>query len=285
MHLFLLLTALSIAFLVRVISQFNCFNDRKHSKHWGISLFFFAFPPLVLLMTCITIILMGYHGEMWGIKASKFSYDLALSYIFISVIYLVKNFIDLYRLHQLTKQYSSQYIGNKKVKIIETSFPYAAQIGFWRSQLVVSQGLMDLLSEEHLQAVIAHETAHETYKDPFFFFWLSYIERLTFWLPNNKKLWHNLLLLRELRADKTASNTVDFLLIAESLVQVTSATIKQKQPFTGLALECPFNDSRLEERIDNLLTENNTVGFSWSHLLWLIIVFVPCIFIPFHIAC
>ena len=94
-----------------------------------------------------------------------------------------------------------------------------------------------------------------------------------------------MLLLRELRADKTASKTVDFLLIAESLVQVTSATIEQKQPFAGLALECPFNDSRLEERIDNLLSEKDTFRFSWSQLFWIILIFVPCVFLPFHITC
>ena len=140
------------------------------------------------------------------------------------------------------------------------------------------------MSQEHLKAVIAHETAHETYKDPFFFFWLSYLEKLTFWLPNNQKLWENLLLLRELRADKTAATKVDFLLIAESLISVTSATAKQKE-FLNLSRQCPFNDNRLEERINNLLEENNQLKFNWWQIIWLVLIFIPYTFVPFHIPC
>ena len=281
MHLLLLITALVLAYSIRLISQLTVI---KYEKQWGLSSFFFAFPPLILLMTCFTITLMGYQGEMWGIKASRFSYYLALSYLLISIILLFKQILDLHKLRQLVKEYPSQNINNQNIKILDSSFPYAAQVGFWRSQLVISTGLQKILSPEHLEAVIAHETAHKTHKDPFFFFWLSYLEKLTFWLPNNKKLWQNLLLLRELRADKTATQTVDFLLIAESLIAVTSETVKQKESL-NLALECPFNDNRLEERINNLLDEKSQLKFNWWQIIWLLLIFIPYTFVPFHIPC
>lgn len=281
MHLLLLLIILLIAYTVRLISKQT---QIANNQQWGLSLFFFAFPPLILLMTCLTIVLMGYQGEMWGIRASKFSYDLSLSYLCFVTIALGKHFFNLYQSRQLIKQYPSQIINNQEIKILDSSFPYAAQIGFWRSQLVLSTGLIELLSPEHLNAVIAHETAHETYKDPFFFFWLFYLKKLTFWMPNNEELWQNLLLLRELRADQTATQQVDFLLIAESLITVTLATNKQQESLQ-LNFQCPFYDNRLEARINNLLTKNNQIRFTWWQIIWLILIFLPYGFLPFHSSC
>jgi Zn-dependent protease with chaperone function len=256
----------------------------ENSQQWGKALFFFAFPSLLLLMTCLTIVLMGDHGEMWGIKASKLSYYFSLSYLAVALTLLLNSLISLSQSRQLIKQYPSQIINNQEIKILDSSFPYAAQIGFWRSQLVLSTGLIELLSPEHLNAVIAHETAHQTYKDPFFFFWLFYLKKLTFWLPNNQQLWQNLLLLRELRADQTAAKQVDFLLIAESLITVTLATNKQKESLQ-LSSQCPFYDNRLEVRIDNLLTENYQIRFTWWQIIWLILIFIPYSFLPFHSSC
>ena len=281
MHLILLLIVLLIAYSIRLISKFA---KIENSKQWGVSLFFFAFPPLILLMSCLTIVLMGYQGEMWGIKASKLSYSVSLSYLGVAFIILLNSFFNLYQSRQLIKQYPSQKIENKEIKILDSSFPYAAQIGFWRSQLVLSKGLIELLSEDHLKAVIAHETAHEIYRDPFFFFWLFYLKKLTSWMPNSGKLWQNLLLLREVRADKTAAQKVDFLLIAESLISVTLATNKQKE-FVELALQCPFYDNHLEVRIDNLLAENNQGQFNWWQIIWLLLIFIPYSLLPFHTSC
>jgi Zn-dependent protease with chaperone function len=227
---------------------------------------------------------MGYQGEMWGIKASKLSYYAAFSYLCLAVIILLKSFFKLYQSRQLIKQYPSQIIDNKEIKILDSSFPYAAQIGFWRSQLVISKGLIELLSPEHLKAVIAHETAHEIYRDPFFFFWLFYFKKISFWLPNNEKLWQNLLLLRELRADQTAAKQVDFLLIAESLINVTLAMNKEKKSLQ-LALQCPFYDNCLEVRINNLLENQNQLTFSWWQVTWLVLIFIPYTFLPFHTSC
>lgn len=279
MHFILIFSALFIAYGIRLISQFKGIN---YQKKWGLSLFLFAFPPLLLFMTCVTVFFMGYHGKMWGIEASKFSYDLSVAFLIFALFTFLKITWDLYQLSILVNKYPSQNLFDKNIKILETSFPYAAQVGFWRSQLVMSNGLIEILSEEHLKAVIAHESAHEIHKDTFFFFWLSYLERLTFWLPNNQNLWNNLLLLRELRADKKASETIDYLLIAEALLIVTNTAINSPPPLI-FNLECPFINCRLEERIENLL--DNSTNFStlnWQQINWLILLLIPWLFFPFH---
>ena len=80
--------------------------------------------------------------------------------------------------------------------------------------------MLDALDRPHLDAVLAHEQAHVYYRDTFWFFWLGWIRSFTIWLPNTEAVWQELLLLRELRADRQATEQVDFLLLAESLLIV-----------------------------------------------------------------
>lgn len=282
MHLLLILTSLLLAYGIRIVSQIL---EAKYQKKWGLSLFFFSFPPLILLMTCIVVIVMGYQGEMWGIKASKFSYYLSISFSIYAVFTLINNTLSHFKTWSILQKCTDKQINGYNYKLLDSNFPYAAEMGFWHSQLVLSQGLIDLLSKEHLMAVIAHETAHKNYKDPFVFFWLFYLKKLGFCLPNNEKLWENLVLLRELRADQTAAKTVDYLLIAESLLQVTSSVMTQKNTLNN-ELECAFYDNRLQLRIDNLMDrKEDLVSNNYSEIIWLFLIFIPWLFFPFHNPC
>ena len=74
--------------------------------------------------------------------------------------------------------YQRQPIVGKTARILETDFLYSAQIGFWQSELVVSQGLLKSLDSEHLNAVLAHEQAHVYYRDTFWFFWLGWLRTI-----------------------------------------------------------------------------------------------------------
>ena len=154
----------------------------------------------------------------------------------------------------------------------EVAIPFAAQIGFWQPQLVITQGLLDQLSTAQIEAVLTHEQAHLHYRDTFWFFWLGWLRQLTAWLPNTERLWQELLLLREMRADRWAANRVDPLLLAESLLQMAQA------PLLDLENACAANASRLEERIEALLSEADTAQpadtarLPW---LWVLLAFMP----------
>ena len=103
---------------------------------------------------------------------------------------------------------------------------FSAQVGLWSSglwssELVVSQGLLDHLDDEHLDAVLAHEAGHDYYRDTF----LVLLARVTKAVnllapPISESLWQELLLLREMRADRWAARSVDTLVLAESLMSV-----------------------------------------------------------------
>lgn len=279
MHFLLIWLGIVLAYLVRLISGLPHLN---YPKKWSYILFFFAFPPLILLMTSIVIITMGYHGEMWGMKTTKISYIFALFFLIWSLISLIKLAWQLRQTIQHTRQYPLVNLQEKSVRILNTSFPYAAQVGFWQSELLISEGILNLLSPEHLTAVISHETAHQKHKDTFVFFWLCWLEKLAFWLPNNQSLWNNLLLLRELRADNTASQEIDFLLLAESLLLVTESSIKNQEYF-DYDFVCPLINYRLQERIDALIDNKDySANFNWYQIIWLILVFTPFLTIPFH---
>ena len=183
---------------------------------------------------------------------------------------------------QEISQYPEQTIDGNSVKFLAIDLPYIAQIGFWKPQLVISQGLIDILEPEQLNAVFAHEQAHVYYRDTFWFFFLGWLRSVTSWLPNTEALWQELLLLREIRADLQAARTVDALVLAESLLLVAQAPIQSSFCFCA-TLYSGLNSDRLSQRIDALIgtasLPKRTNLWCWS---WLLIVFIPWLVIPLH---
>ncbi|MEM8778077.1 MAG: M56 family metallopeptidase [Cyanobacteria bacterium P01_G01_bin.49] len=283
MHSLMILMALCFALGIRLCVPLSII---PWSNRWQRSLVYFLAPPLLLLMTDVAVILMGYHGEMLGFPASRFSYLLAI--LFLCFV--------LFRGTQLAYQgwYSTKNIQNFPKKtvngnqaiILETSFPYSAQIGFWQPELVISQGLLDTLDTDHLNAVIAHEQAHANYRDTFWFFWLGWLGKITFCLPHTQALWEDLLLLREIRADQKAAQKVDPLTLAESLL-IVSQKINQISTLNPLGVvEAAFHDintaNRLEERIDALFDESDYLGCDKSDWGFILLTLLPLFSVPFH---
>jgi Zn-dependent protease with chaperone function len=168
----------------------------------------------------------------------------------------------------------------------------AAQVGLWRSALLVSQGWLDQLTLAEQQAMLAHEQAHADYHDPFWFFWLGSIRRFSLWLPHTEGLWKELLLLREIRADQQAARTSDPLLLAELLVKLArQITLATHAPGLAPGLESytafPESQSlpRLEQRV-RALVEPSPRGEAYiprpGRLAWLIVTALPLAATWFH---
>ena len=277
MHLLTILIVVTLAVAIRQAS----FDTQGWLKRWYRALFLFLFPALLLLTTAMTILYMGCHGKMLGIKAGFLGCIISGSLILFACSCLLKLVYQSVRAIAQLQNYPLSKVGQTNARVIELDLPYSAQIGFWRSQLVMSQGLITTLDPEHLNAVIAHEQAHVQYRDTFWFFWLGWIRSFSFWLPNTEALWHELLLLRELRADRKASESVDFLLLAESLLAVAKA------PLNSLVGCVGFNDAqigdRLNERIDSLLDPTESIPNSkWHNWIWLCLLLLPLLTIPLH---
>ena len=279
MHLIMIFLVLALAWLVRII-------DLPKTGNWTTrtykTLLLFLFPPLLLLTTSFAVLCMGYSGQMFGLQTGWFSYLLALTFLGFSVFKLCQLVNEgLHTVNQI-RTYPVQKLNSENCRLFDTSLPYSALIGFWQPELVVSQGLLDSLTSDQLEAVIAHEQAHYYYRDTFWFFWLGWLRSIAFWLPNTEKLWQELLILRELRADNWAAKIVDPLTLAESLLLVVSQPVIS---LTNFAVEfsavAPLN--RLNERIEALLTPDQMKyqinGWSW---IWLILLLLPLAAVPLH---
>jgi Zn-dependent protease with chaperone function len=279
MHLMAILIVLMVAWLVR---QTKVSSTRSWLERWRRSLFLLLFPPLLLLTTAIAIMYMGCGGAMLGIKAGWLGYSLSAGFLIFTGCCLLNLVAQGDRSLRKLASYEQKLIGGTTARILELDFPYSAQIGFWNSELVISRGLLTVLDEEHLTAVFAHEQAHVDYRDTFWFFWLGWMRSFTYWLPNTELLWQELLLLRELRADRQAAQQIDPLLIAESLLTVAKAPFEF--PITLCAnFSHPVMGDRLNERIDFLLAEAEPIPtIRWQSWSWICLLFLPLLTIPLH---
>lgn len=279
MHLTLLLTAVLVAIAWRftwapVTTSWN--------QRWQSALSAFLLPPVLLLSTAIALICMGPKGQMvqwwegWG------SYGLAISFLVVAVGWWVQLGLAGWRSLRQVQQYERVEIQGKSGRLLPTTTPFIAQVGFWQPELVVSQGLLNTLDVAHLEAVLIHEQAHLDQRDTFWFFWLGWLRRLTIWLPQTETLWQELLILRELRADQQAAQQVDGLLLAEALLTVVSAPLMPLDGFCAAFSAATVRD-RLTERIDALLSDSYPSEPA-QPLVWalLLLSLLPLLIIPFH---
>ena len=279
MHLIMLLTALAVAWGLR---SFPVTTEGNWQQRWQRSLFQFLFPPLIIITTVLAILLMGAQGKMLGMQATSYSYWLGLAFVFSLIWHLCQLTRRAWVARKKIATYPQHIIQGKIVRFLEIDLPYIAQIGFWQPQLVVSQGLLNILDESQFIAVLAHEQAHLHYRDTFCFFWLGWLRTCTSWLINTEELWEELLLLREIRADLEAAKTVDALVLAESLLTVARTSIEPVSCFeAGFSL--PLQANRLAQRVDALINQatlpNSPSLIYWS---WLLLLLIPWGTIPFH---
>jgi hypothetical protein len=238
MHLYLILLAVGASCLARLI----LFRPSQ-SIRWQYMLGLFLFPPLLLLVTTIAILNMG-QGHMLGLPVGQIGQVCAAGLLVTAGLILIWRVFQGSRSLRQVQQYPTlrlEALGEPVLAQVlpEAAIPFAAQIGFWQPQLVITQGLL---------------------------------RQLTAWMPNTERLWQELLLLREMRADRWAANRVDPLLLAESLLQMAQA------PLLNLENACAASASRLEERIEALLSEAetgqsaDTARLPW---LWVLLAFMP----------
>jgi hypothetical protein len=277
MHLTLILLTIATVFCLRF--TFNVPMGNWQSR-WQRALGLTLFVPLLLGVTAIAVMLMGTNGYMLGLPVGWMGYLIALGFLGYAGIMLGLLLWGGWRSLQGVKRYSPLQFPAAGY-ILETPNLFAAQVGFWNSHLVVSRGLLETLSEEQIEAVIIHETAHRYYRDTFWFFWLGWLRQITAWLPNSESLWQELLLLRELRADRWAAQQVDGLLLAESLLWVAQDTAMDEE--YGVAFSAAIGPTnRLEERIEALITGSEPMSSHYSSFIWLFIALVPLLTLLLH---
>jgi Zn-dependent protease with chaperone function len=280
MHLTMLLSILAVAWFWRYVGVSTPTGGWQ--KRWQHTLAVLLLPPLLLLGSSIAILKMGPHGWMvWGWEGWV-SYWLAMAFLGFTTVCLVQMSIAGYRTLRQVRKYRQIELYGQTVRVLDVATPYSAQIGFWQPELLVSQGLVDSLDSEHLQAVLSHEQAHHYYRDTFWFFWLGWLRQITVWLPNSQIIWEDLLALRELRADRWAVETTDSLLLAETLLLVVQHTTVFEDSYCA-AFNHMASPDRLTQRIEALITvPESPESAHWWQWSWLLVPFLPLLVVPLH---
>ena len=166
--------------------------------------------------------MMGHHGSMMGLPVSPLGCWIGRIILGLALVAGTAALAKvLWFQHQLRRYPWITLSAGNRVRCLESDTPFAAQVGFWRSRVVVSKGWLNGLTETEQVATLYHEQAHTHYQDPFCFWLLGILRRLTFWLPHTEQLWQELLLLREIRADRWAAQANDPLLLAELVVKLS----------------------------------------------------------------
>lgn len=278
MHLSIILMAIGIAVLTRL---YWSKSPVTWADRWELALGAFLFPPILLLMTGIIVLGMGHHGTMLRHPVGWMGCHIALGFLSVVGVSLACLFGQQWRSLQQVRSLQLTTIASRPGRVLETPALFAAQVGIWNPQLVVSRGLLQSLKEDQVEAVLSHEEAHSYYRDTFYFFWLSWIRQLTFWLPKTESLWEELLLLREIRADYWAAQRVDALTLAETLLLVVrSASVVPNQYSTAFHNATPV--IHLEERIEFLITQLEVSDGKCQVWFWLIPVLIPMLIVPLH---
>jgi len=275
MHITLLVLTLGMAIAIRAHWQPRL---EDFGTHWRSTLTAFLIPPLVMAMMAIAILVMGHQGTMFSHSVGQLGCALSQGFLGIAGLSLLYRAVWGWRSRQhirtlpwvdlgtpitlppvilppITLPISSPMALTLPSRLLACPIPFAGQVGFWQPELVVSEGLLQTLSSEQLQAVFAHEQAHHHYRDTFWFFWLGWLRSLTAWLPKTEALWQELLLLRELRADRQAAHTVDPLVLAEALLEVArwhgaAATLP-----AAFKAAVAFDDVTLHHRLEIRITQ------------------------------
>ncbi len=283
MHLIICAIAITVSWMIRHRWQSS---TASWSSRWQTTLVSFVVPPLLLSTTAVSILAMGVQGDMFSLPVSWWGTMLAGGWLGIALGVLGWNSFTAWRSLCHVRQLPTTTLEHQPSRVASTVHLFAGQIGFWSSELVVTDGLMNTLSPSQLQAVIAHEQAHAHYHDTFLFFWLGWLRQLTRWLPNTDALWQELVLLRELRADAWATQIqhIDPLCLAESMLTVARSPAKSQSSWVcGIMASQPASSTHLKERLLALESPQALTNSSTPHYwLWLIGCCCPLLLIFSH---
>jgi Zn-dependent protease with chaperone function len=275
----MLLSAVGVSWLVRSLWR----ESSGWQRRWNLGLGAFLFAPMLLLTSAIAVFWMGPRGRMVHRGEGWMTYGLSFGFLAAAVAIAIAISLEAWQTCRRLNQLPTAEAQGHTVRLLPHKTPFIAQIGLWQPQLVVSQGLLDTLDAEHLAVVLMHEQAHVHYRDTFWFFCLSGLKRLTDWLPQNQALWQELLVLRELRADRWAAQQVDGLLLAEALLAVVSVPYGETYSVACAAFDSEVMRDRLTERIDALLDNTEPMPQNNFFWLWFPLVLVPFLVVPFHV--
>jgi len=137
---------------------------------------------------------------------------------------------------------------------IKENTPVVFCYGLIRPRICISSGLIKILKNDELQAVLLHENQHRSSNDPLKLFIIKFFQNIFFFLPGLKTIINKYLTFSELAADEQATNNfTDRPKLARAIFKITQAE-EQNTIRTGLATS--FFTSTIEERVNKLADDS-----------------------------
>ncbi len=156
-----------------------------------------------------------------------------------------------YKHDKLTAEISLQHGTHEEtLLVLAHPNPMAITMGFLSPKIVVTSGLLNLLTAEELEAVIAHERYHRENRDPFKLFILSLGASILWYIPIQHWFLKKFRILQELLADRAAvtkQGTAAHL--GSALLKMMKSGTPGKMPFSYAS----FADTSVNYRIRYLL--------------------------------
>lgn len=155
------------------------------------------------------------------------------------------------RNNELTQQMNARFNeGQKRMMIIEHTSPIAFTMGMWSPLVIVSTGLMELLDEDELEAVIHHEAFHQMHRDPLRMFVLSLLASVMWYMPIMRWSKQQYNIIREVLADHYAIQRLGTAAhLGSALLKMLKQGKTSRMPFAYVS----FADTSINYRIRQLL--------------------------------
>ncbi|MFJ8263034.1 M56 family metallopeptidase [Rummeliibacillus sp. NPDC094406] len=167
----------------------------------------------------------------------------------------MKRKFQQYRENKLTIELNEQYSTKKgSILVISYPVPLAITMGFISPKIMVSTGLINLLNDEELDAVIYHEMYHQKNYDPLKLFLLSLCASSMSYIPILKWFNQKYRIIQEVLADNLAiEKQATSMHIGSALLKMLKAGKLDSMPFVYAS----FADTSVNYRIEYMLNPLN----------------------------
>lgn len=196
-----------------------------------------------------------------GLSSLEYVLDMFVIYTLLVTIWKVasqfyhasrmKKRFKQYEEHTLTIEMNGTYSDGKD-EFIVISHPSAIAItmGFVQPKIVLSTGLISLLNEDELNAVISHEVYHKNNHDPLNIFLMSLCSSIMWYIPILKWFHQKYSIMKELLADEYAIEKQQTSVnLGSALLKMLKLCKHEKMPFVYAS----FADTSVNYRIDYIL--------------------------------
>ncbi|MFD1887382.1 M56 family metallopeptidase [Paenibacillus wenxiniae] len=181
--------------------------------------------------------------------------------------------------HALSERFNRRYYpqGEPIFIIVRHAEPLALTMGTWKRRIILSEGLLQLLDEQELEAVVHHERFHYEQRDPLRTFMLSQASFALWFLPVLRNIAIHYKISREVLADHAAIEQLGTPAgIGGALLKLVKSS-RARMQLPARMIYSSFAETSLNYRIHRIIEPDS--GHSPRLALWSVIISLPILIV------